>query len=163
MRDVVNEKDEIVGRASKEEVAARNLICRVCFIMLINNNGELLLHRRSANKKSYPLYWSGAAAGHVNSGETYEQAASRELMEEIGAEARLEFIGKFFSAEDREMVGIFLGHYDGPLKIEPLEVDKIEYLSPERLRRQLSSMKATSYLERSLPLVLAQISGHRGR
>lgn len=158
MRDIVNENDEVIGQATKEEVAAKGLICRVSFIMLVNSKGELLLHQRSANKKAYPLYWSGAAAGHLIRGETYEQAAIRELKEELGVEAELEFVGKFFSEEDREMVGVFLGHYDGPIKIEPMEVERVEYHRPERLQRELASMKVTSYVERSLPLILPKLS-----
>jgi isopentenyldiphosphate isomerase len=160
-RDVVNEKDEIIGQATKEEIEAQHLICRVCFIMLVNGKGELLLHRRSANKRAYPLYWSGAAAGHITSGETYEQAAAREMKEEIGVEADLNFIGKFYSEPDREMVGVFLGHYDGPLTLEPMEVDRIEYFTPDRLQLELPSMKVTSYVERSLPLVVSRLATYR--
>jgi 8-oxo-dGTP pyrophosphatase MutT (NUDIX family) len=130
--------------------------------MWLNDRGELLLHRRSANKRAYPLHWSGAAAGHVASGETYGQAAVRETKEEIGVEPRLDFLGKFFSEEDREMVGVFLGHYDGPLKLEPREVDSIEYFSPDRLQRELPNMRVTSFVARSLPLVIPKLSTYSG-
>jgi isopentenyl-diphosphate Delta-isomerase len=154
MRDVVNEKDEVIGIASKEEVAERGLICRVAFIMLANSKGQLLLHQRSANKKTYPLYWSGAAAGHLISGETYEDAACREMKEEIGVEAELVFVGKFFAKEDNEMVGVFLCRYDGPLTIEPMEIAQVNYFYPEALERASRDLKITTYVERSLPLVL---------
>jgi isopentenyl-diphosphate delta-isomerase len=160
--DIVNEEDEIVGQASQEEAVKKRLICRVSFIMLVNDKGELLLHRRSANKRAYPLHWSGAAAGHVASGETYGQAAVRETKEEIGVEPRLDFVGKFFSEEDREMVGVFLGHYDGPVKLEPREVDSIGYFSPDRLQRELPNMKVTSFVARSLPLVIPKLSTYSG-
>ncbi|MGH4019113.1 MAG: NUDIX hydrolase [Pseudonocardiaceae bacterium] len=117
MRDVVNEQDVVVGQAGREEIEAHGLICRVAFIMLANSKGELLLHQRSATKKAYPLYWSGAAAGHLVSGETYEGAAHRELWEEIGVEANLEFLGKFFSAPDREMVGVFWVSITAPSRL----------------------------------------------
>jgi len=161
MRDIVNEQDEIVGQATKKEVVTKRLICRVAFIMLVNQDDELLLHQRSANKKSYPLYWSGAAAGHLISGETYEEAAKREMKEEIGVEATLEFVGKFYSEEDREMVGVFLGRYDGPVKVEPFEVARVENFSPDRLKAEWPNMRITSYVERSLPLVLPRLSGNR--
>lgn len=160
-RDVVNEKDEVVGQAPEEEIEARHLICRVAFIMLINGRGELLLHRRSANMKAYPLHWSGAAAGHVASGETYEQAAAREMKEEIGVETEIELIGKFYSKHDREMVGVFFGHYDGPITVEPTEVDRIEYFTPRRLERKLATMKVTSYVERALPLVNSRLANYQ--
>ena len=161
IRDVVNEQDVVIGQATKEEIETKHLICRVCFIMLVNSKGELLLHRRSANKRFYPLYWSGAAAGHLASGETYEQAAAREMKEEIGVEAELDFIGKFYSEPDREMVGVFLGRYDGPLSLEPMEVDRIEYFTPDRLQLELPNMKVTSYVERSLPMVISRLATYR--
>lgn len=162
IRDVVNEEDQVTGQATKEEIEAQRLICRVCFIMLVNKDGELMLQRRSANKRAYPLYWSGAAAGHLIAGESYEQGATRELREELGIAAELDFVGKFFSEEDREMVGVLLGFYDGaPLKVEPMEVDRVEYFTPERLRSELPEMKVTSFVERSLPLVLPRLSRYR--
>jgi isopentenyldiphosphate isomerase len=157
MRDVVNEQDEVVGQASKEEFSTGRLICRVAFVMLTNRSGELLLHQRSAKKKAYPLYWSGAAAGHLLSGETYEEGARRELKEELGIEVPLEFIGKFYSSPDREMVAVFLGSHDGPVRIEKHEVERIEHFSPRRLAEQRDSMQITSFVERSLPLVLPRL------
>jgi isopentenyl-diphosphate Delta-isomerase len=157
MRDIVNERDEIVGCASKEEVESQGLICRVCFIMLVNKRGELMLHRRSEHMQDYPLYWSGAAAGHVKFGETYEQAAYREMKEEIGVEARIELVGKFFSEEDRRMVAVFLGYYDGPVIVDPLEVDKVEYYSPAKLDKVRGQMQVTSFVEKALAIVLPRL------
>lgn len=157
MRDIVNKADEVIGQASKEEISSEGLICRVSFIMLANSKGQLLLHQRSANKKAYPLYWSGAAAGHLASGETYEEAARREMKEEIGVEAKLEFVGKFFAEEDNEMVGVFLGHYDGPIKIEPMEIAQTKYFDPDGLEAAKSELNITSFVERSLPLILPHL------
>ena len=154
MRDVVNEQDQIVGVADKEEIARQRLICRVAFVMLANSRGELLLHQRAATKKAYPLYWSGAAAGHLISGESYQVAAARELKEELGIEAPLRFVGKFYSADDREMVGVFLGFFEGELTLEPHEVARVERFTPERLDQERAKMQVTSFVDRSLPLVL---------
>ncbi|MFY1674641.1 NUDIX hydrolase [Plantactinospora sp. WMMB334] len=157
MRDIVNEQDEVVGQAAKEEFSTGELICRVAFVMLANRSGELLLHQRSAKKKAYPLYWSGAAAGHLHSGETYEEGARRELREELGIEVPLEYVGKFYSAPDREMVGIFLGSYDGPVQVETHEVARVEHFSPQHLAEKPPDMRVTSFVERSLPLILPRL------
>lgn len=163
MRDIVNRNDEVVGQATKEEVAAKGLVCRVSFVMLVNSKGELLLHQRSANKKTYPRYWSSAAGGHLISGESYGDGATRELKEELGVEADLEFVGKFFSDETQEMVGVFLGFYDGPVKIEPMEVERVEYFTPERLALEMPRMNVTSFVKNSLPLVLPRIDEYLRR
>lgn len=156
-RDVVNARDEVVGAASDETIAKQSLICRVAFVMLVNSLGQLLLHQRSSSKKSYPLYWSGAAAGHVKLGESYEEAAAREMQEELGVVTKLEFVGKFYSAEDHEMVGVFLGKYDGPVTINESEVEQVRFFSVDRLKSELPAMKATSFVSRSLPFVLSHL------
>ncbi|ONK12742.1 NUDIX domain-containing protein [Streptomyces sp. MP131-18] len=153
LRDVINENDEVIGQAEKEEIQQKKLICRVAFVIIVNSAQELLLQQRSARKKAYPLYWSGAAAGHVHSGETYEQAAARELKEELGVTAPLRYLGKHFSAEDREMVASFLAFHDGPYNIERHEIEKIDFFTLERLRQEMPGMKVTSFLERALPLI----------
>lgn len=159
MRDVVNEQDEIVGTADKGEIANRGLICRVAFVLLANQDGELLLHQRSANKNTYPHFWSGSAAGHLVSGETYEEAGARELQEEIGVSTALEMVGKFYSEPDREVVGVLLGFYDGPVEVEEYEVQRVEHFSPARLDRERENMQITSFVERALPLVLPRLRG----
>lgn len=158
LRDVVDEEDNVVGQATKQLISEKGLICRVSFIMLVDGKGRLLLQQRSASKRAYPLYWSGAVAGHLSSGESYEEAARREMMEELGIEAELEFLGKFFSAEDREMVAVFLGHHDGPVEIERREIAQIRYFTPATLKAKLSDMKVTSFVERALPLVLSRLA-----
>jgi isopentenyldiphosphate isomerase len=157
LRDVINEDDEVIGQADEDEVRREGLLSRVAFILLVNSRKELLLQQRSAGKETYPLYWSGAAAGHVDSGETYEQAAIRELAEELGVEAPVRFLGKYLSKEDREMVAMFLTFHDGPYEIERNEIEKIDFFSVERLRREMPSMKVTSFLERALPLLEGQL------
>lgn len=153
MRDVVDEDDNVVGQATKTEIESKGLICRVSFILLQNSDGRLVLQQRSANKRAYPLYWSGAAAGHLEAGESYESAAARELHEELGIEAELTLLGRFYSAEDREMVGVLVGRHDGPYKFEPMEVAQVKLMTPEELLRQAPSMKLTTFVERSLPML----------
>ena len=50
---------------------------------VINDNGEVLLQQRCANKKDKPLEWE-VCTGHVSSGELPDEAIRRELSEEIG-------------------------------------------------------------------------------
>ena len=45
---------------------------------------EVLLQKRGANKQTFPNFWDVSVAGHVSAGETIEDAALREVKEEIG-------------------------------------------------------------------------------
>jgi len=73
----------------------------------------------------------------------------------------LKYVGKFYSAPDREMVATFLGSYEGPVRVEKHEVERIEHVSPQRLAEQPAEMLVTSFVERSLALILPHLSDPR--
>jgi len=50
---------------------------------LLLRKGEVLMARRCAGRRLYPDTWS-FPGGHVEEGETLEQALTRELLEEVG-------------------------------------------------------------------------------
>jgi isopentenyl-diphosphate delta-isomerase len=152
--DIVNERDEVVGRTAKSEARAKGLITRVAFIVIVNRKGELLIQQRKGSKDAYPLYWSGAAAGHLMSGESYGDGARRELREELGIETPLVPLGKFFSEDDREMVAVFLGIHDGPYEVAAAEIEKVALFRLDDLRHaSRGDMRFTTYLESALPMV----------
>ncbi|MDG4790154.1 NUDIX domain-containing protein [Micromonospora sp. WMMD1102] len=152
--DVVNELDEIIGQVIDADRSSPDQILRFAFVVLANESGQLLLHQRSPDKEDYPLYWSGSAAGHPISGASYQDAASRELMEELGIRVSLKSVGKFYSAPDRRMVGVFYGRYDGPVKIDRREITRVAHVDPRDLMERGRTIPITSFVERSLPLIL---------
>lgn len=54
--------------------------------ILVDQQGRLLFGLRAGWKKAWPNYWD-AIGGHVENGETIEEALVRELKEEIGVTA----------------------------------------------------------------------------
>lgn len=85
--DVVDENDVPVGRATRAEVHARNLIHRAVHVFVLNRNGDLWLQKRSLRKDKNPGLWDSSVSGHLDAGEDYATAAVRELEEEIGIQA----------------------------------------------------------------------------
>lgn len=81
---VVNEEDIPIGLAMLAEVWDKGLYHRVVRIMAEDQNGRILLQKRSENMTIFPGCWDNSAAGHVDEGMTYEGAALQELAEEIG-------------------------------------------------------------------------------
>src|SRR5256886_12319863 len=56
-------------------------------IFLARFDGRILLQHRSPNKTIFPGCWDSSSSFHVTFGESYEQAARRELKEEAGVSA----------------------------------------------------------------------------
>ena len=118
--DIINERNEVIGQTTKDEAHKEGILHRVVAILLCNDKGEYFIPSGSATKPGEEGKLYHSAAGHVMSGETYLQAASRELREETN----IHIDEKYFS---------FLGEYQfeatraGKQINERFEVYKTEY------------------------------------
>jgi isopentenyldiphosphate isomerase len=52
--------------------------------MVMNDKGEVLIHKRSATKDLYPNCWDLSVGGHVNYKDSYGETAIKEVGEELG-------------------------------------------------------------------------------
>src|SRR5262245_40803760 len=82
--DVVDETDRVVGQCTRAEMRRDNLLHRNVAIMCRNRDGKIYVHRRTATKDVFPSLYDMFTAGVVGAGESYAQAAVRELEEELG-------------------------------------------------------------------------------
>ena len=136
--DVVDEHDQVIGRAPRSEVHARRLLHRAVHIFVFNTAGELLIHQRSATKDEYPLRYTSSASGHLGTGEDYAPAAVRELEEELGLTSPLEYVAKFPGGPETAMEHSVLYRTvtDAELRPDPGEIAGVEFVSlPELWQR----------------------------
>jgi isopentenyl-diphosphate delta-isomerase len=115
---------EIAVRTRAECHADAALIHRSVFVCVASAAG-IVYQRRGLGKDSNPGWWCLACAGHVAAGESYRDAAERELAEEAGiVGAELEHAGTFLMElpDETEMACVFTATYDGPLTVRPPEV-----------------------------------------
>jgi isopentenyldiphosphate isomerase len=126
--DVVDEQDRVIGRELRADVHGRGLRHRAVHVLVWDDAGRLFLQKRSMQKDSAPGAWDSSASGHVDSGETYEACAPRELREELGwvAMASLELLLKLEACPDlgHEFVQVFRTRWDGRAFV--LNRDEIE-------------------------------------
>ncbi|MDO8610685.1 MAG: NUDIX domain-containing protein [bacterium] len=80
--DIVNEKDEIIGKMDKIESHKKGLLHRTVIAEVINSKGQWLLVQQTPHKQEPGKYVS-PMGGHVQSGESKELALKRELEEEL--------------------------------------------------------------------------------
>ena len=122
---VVDAQDCVIGTESRDYVHVNKLRHRAIHVLIFNHRGEVFLQRRSIWKDTHPGRWDSSTSGHVGPGESYEQAALRELREEIGVQCELESIGKLpcSVATGWEFIKVFRGHHEGPFSLAPMEIE----------------------------------------
>lgn len=82
---IVDKKDNVIGFEEKEKCHDGNGILHRAFsVFLFDLEGQLLIQKRSQNKRLWPNHWSNSCCSHPRKGETIEQAAYRRLFEECG-------------------------------------------------------------------------------
>ena len=116
---VVDETGRVVGCATRGECHdGRRLLHPVVHLHLFNSRGELYLQKRPLWKDIQPGRWDTAVGGHVDYGETPDEALRREVREELGVteftpERLTQYI--FDSVRERELVYVNRTVYDGPV------------------------------------------------
>lgn len=99
---IVDANDNPTGLAMLKDAEVQGLLYRVVAVSVMDENGRILLQKRSDSMKIDPGTWDIAAGGHVDEGLTYETAAAAELEEELGIAGRApqqfgkEFLGDCF-------------------------------------------------------------------
>ncbi|MDR2463389.1 MAG: 16S rRNA (adenine(1518)-N(6)/adenine(1519)-N(6))-dimethyltransferase RsmA [Verrucomicrobiales bacterium] len=129
--DIVNERDEVIGSAPRSEVHAMGHRHRAAHILVYRDDGALLIQLRSPAKDRHPNTWDSSAAGHVDSGETYEAAAARELREELGVTvSELKEIACLRACEEtgREFVKVYETRHNGPFHPQSAEVAGLRWI-----------------------------------
>jgi isopentenyl-diphosphate Delta-isomerase len=137
--DVVNERDEVIGRRSREEVHRLGLRHRAVHVLVFNARGQVFLQKRSLRKDRQPGLWDSSTSGHVDTGETYDAAAVRELREEIGWTPDRPLEQRFridaCAETEQEFVQVYLETAEGPFTLNPDEIERGGWFAPEEVSR----------------------------
>ena len=141
---------------TRAEMRAGRLRHRCVYLALVWD-GRLLVHRRSDAKDVFPGWWDVAAGGVVGAGEAWDDAARRELAEELGVSGDLVALGDVaFEDEHCRVVGrAYLVEHPGPFTFADGEVVEARWASraeAEALEPVCTDSKAVV-----LPLVLDRL------
>lgn len=130
---VVDENDCVLGEALRTEVHGNNLRHRAVHILVFNHLGEVFLQKRSRWKDRHPGLWDSSAAGHLEAGEEYDSAASRELQEELGVSAELARVAKLPASENtgQEFIWLYQARHDGPFELARSEIECGEFFQTD--------------------------------
>ncbi|MFA6215486.1 MAG: NUDIX domain-containing protein [Patescibacteria group bacterium] len=138
--DIVDKNDNVINQASKDDAYKKQLCHRIVHVLIFNNEGKMALQLRSGQVAFCPKHWSTAVGGHVQTGESYEQAALREYQEELGTTSQLEFLFKDFYAVPEipnKFLATFKTIFNGPFKPDLTVVEKVDFFSLEEIKEMI--------------------------
>lgn len=131
----VNKHNKEIGQIIKREAHSDSTrFHRAAWIFLFNSKGDVVLQQRGFNKTHNPGLWD-MAGGHQIHGNTIEETAHRELIEEMGIDTKLKLkgIGLYQSEWQSEFHYLYYGVHDGPYKFDPNEVADIKIFDCQKL------------------------------
>ena len=101
---IVDVEGNVIGSASRGEChSGSRLLHPVVHLHVYDREGRLYLQKRPDWKDIQPGKWDTAVGGHVDYGETPEDALRREAREELNLEGfSPEWIGRYVFESDRE-------------------------------------------------------------
>jgi isopentenyldiphosphate isomerase len=133
--DVVDDQGRTIATVTRREVRERHLPHRSAYVLVFNRNGELFIHLRTPTKDVYPSYWDVCVGGVLAAGESFDEAARREVIEELGFDLHPERLFPFLY---RDAVWVVHGMvyrvvHEGPFRLQPEEIVRGEFVPVEEV------------------------------
>jgi isopentenyl-diphosphate delta-isomerase len=142
---LVDNFDNVRGTMEKMEAHKNGELHRAFSILLFNDQGKLLLQKRSENKYHSGGLWTNTCCSHPLPGEKTEDATKRRLREEMGIDIQPTFSYKFiYKAEldsnltEHELDHVFFGIFNGTPSVNKKEVADWKYAGIDWLTRDLA-------------------------
>jgi len=148
---IVDEAGNVMGSATRGDCHnGSHLLHPVVHLHVFNSRGEVYLQKRPDWKDIQPGKWDTAVGGHIEYGETPEQALQREVGEELGIlDFEPEPVGKyvFNSQRESELVYVHKTIYDGPVCPSADELDGGRFWSLQEIREAIGQNILTPNFE----------------
>lgn len=157
--DLVDEFDRVIDTCLRSVVYEKGLKnFRVINGFLKNAQGQLWVPRRTAHKKLFPGHLDVSVGGHVQSGESYEDAFMRELSEELNMQAHDHVVREIgYFNPNKQNVSAFMKVYEISTDESPVfnqdDFIEAEWLLPSTIIERIGAgQKAKDDLPRLIKL-----------
>ena len=141
---LVDENDKQIGLMPKMEAHEKALLHRAFSVFVFNNNNELMLQQRAADKYHSPLLWTNTCCSHQREGEANIEAGKRRLFEEMGFVTELEETTSFIykapfdnGLTEHEYDHIMIGYYNDTPNINPDEVADWKWMTLDAVKEDI--------------------------
>lgn len=161
---LVDTSDREIGTMPKMEAHFEGKLHRAFSVFIFNNNGELLLQQRAADKYHSGGKWTNTCCSHPRVGENTVDAAHRRLKEEMGMECELTYGFNFIyhaaltdQLIEHEFDHVFFGITDQAPSINEKEVADFKYIDMQVLSKDIQDNAAqyTAWLKICFHKILA--------
>ena len=152
--EIVDGKGNVIGLAERSALHQNpGLIHRVVHVLVFNNNGGLLLQKRSVRKDVAPGKWDTSVGGHISPGEDVVAAARREMEEELGikgCELRYLYRYLFSNQRESELVNTYSCIYEGKMDFNKEEIDEVSFWDIETIKENLGRHIFSGHFEKEI-------------
>lgn len=148
--DLVDARDHVIGTATVAECVREGLLHRAVAVLVVRSDGKFVLQCRSKRDRWHPGLLTISSTGHVKKGESYGNAAKREMFEELGLRARIKRVKKYLvppisvgGLTEYEWATLYACHTDSPCTIDPVELGGVAEMTAPGLRRMMKGRTLT--------------------
>lgn len=138
---IVNEDGLVIGSATRGECHSGSFLLHpVVHLHIFNSKGEIYLQKRPEWKDIQPGMWNTAVGGHIEYGETPEDALLREVREEISiTDFQHKFVAKYVFRSNRECELVYVHQciYNGPIPPSTTELDGGRFWTMQEVRETM--------------------------
>lgn len=139
----VNIYDEPIKEVDKILAHEKAILHRAFSVFLFNEN-KMLIQKRAKTKYHSPLLWANACCSHPLDNNILKQANAR-LKEELGIVKEINltelysfiYFAKVENLFEYELDHVLIGNYNGKIKINKNEAEKILWIDIKKLEKQL--------------------------
>lgn len=135
-----DDQGQASGTAPRSRMRAENLCHAATSVVVRDSYGRVYVHRRTDTKDVYPGRYDFTAGGVLGAGEDPDDAAGRELAEELGiTSAALTSLGVRRYTDDHTdyWAHCYTTAWDGPIRWQPEEVAWGDWWTPDLLVERL--------------------------
>lgn len=141
---LVDENDQVLGTMEKIQAHREGLLHRAFSVLIFNDQGKMLIHKRASDKYHCGGLWTNACCSHPRLNEETIDAAKRRLIEEMGFTCDLKYVDSFIYKVDfenglteHEYDHMFIGKYNDPFQPNPEEVEDWKFLSINEIKKDI--------------------------
>jgi len=155
--DIVDENGNVKGKAPRTIChSGPGMLHPVVHLHIVDNKNRIFLQKRVKTKKIQPGKWDTAVGGHVNSGESIEDALKRETEEELNIkDIKTTFIGKYVweSPVESELIHIYIGRYNKTITVNQDEIEEGKFWKIKKIKETIGNEILTPNFEQEFKII----------